>query len=170
MRLNSTRRRRSARPERRLKAKKRIEASSSEVMQEVPDDLRRQGRGHRPQARGLAYVVSQLQIYSLLAAPSTSRARLRGDRGLEPPRRPGRVLHAAQHLPDDRDHARPRRATAIIDPACGTGGFLITAMNYVLENIAALEISKWDDVERAETEQIRQRVQRFARTTSFGST
>ena len=48
-----------------------------------------------------------------------------------------------------------------MDPACGTGGFLITAMNSVIEKIRTAELAKWGEVARAE-DAIRARVQRFA--------
>jgi type I restriction enzyme M protein len=61
----------------------------------------------------------------------------------------------------------PNERQIILDPACGTGGFLITAMNHVIERIRTAEVSKWGDVERAETA-IRQRVQRFAQFNIVG--
>src|SRR5208337_4157169 len=61
----------------------------------------------------------------------------------------------------------PGERNLILDPACGTGGFLITAMNYVIEKIRAAEIEKWGNVERAETA-IRQRVQRYAQALIVG--
>jgi type I restriction enzyme M protein len=61
----------------------------------------------------------------------------------------------------------PGERDLILDPACGTGGFLITAMNFVIEKIRAAEIEKWGNVERAETA-IRQRVQRYAKAFILG--
>ena len=62
----------------------------------------------------------------------------------------------------------PGERQVILDPACGTGGFLITAMNYVIEKIRTAEISKWGDVERAETA-IRKRVERVAKKYIVGN-
>jgi type I restriction enzyme M protein len=61
----------------------------------------------------------------------------------------------------------PGERQLILDPACGTGGFLITAMNYVIEKIRGAEIEKWGNVERAETA-IRERVQRYANSFIVG--
>jgi type I restriction enzyme M protein len=75
--------------------------------------------------------------------------------------RPRNICQMAVHMLD------PGERQLILDPACGTGGFLITAMNYVIEKIGAAEIEKWGNVERAETA-IRQRVQHFAKTFIVG--
>src|SRR5204862_5013434 len=48
------------------------------------------------------------------------------------------------------------------DPACGTGGFLITAMNHVTEKIRTVEMAKWaNKFERAE-KAIHERIKKFA--------
>lgn len=115
-----------------------------------------------------AYIVSQLQMYSLLESDIDVKGRayeeivgsnLRGDRGeFFTPRN---ICQMAVAMLD------PGERQIILDPACGTGGFLITAMNYVIEKIRSAEISKWGDVERAETA-IRQRVTRFAQNYIIG--
>ncbi len=100
----------------------------------------------------LAYIVSQLQMYSLLESDIDVKGRayeeivganLRGDRGeFFTPRN---ICRMAVELldPDEKD--------LILDPACGTGGFLITAMNHVIEKIRAAEIKKWGgNLDRAE--------------------
>ena len=44
----------------------------------------------------------------------------------------------------------PGENQLVLDPACGTGGFLITAMNHVIEKIRAAELKKWKgDISRA---------------------
>ncbi len=115
-----------------------------------------------------AYIVSQLQMYSLLESDIDVKGRayeeivgsnLRGDRGeFFTPRN---ICQMAVAILD------PGERQMILDPACGTGGFLITAMNYVIEKIRSAEISKWGDVERAEAA-IRQRVSRFAQNYIVG--
>lgn len=100
----------------------------------------------------LAYLVSQLQTYSLLESDVDVKGKayeeivgsnLRGDRGeFFTPRN---VCNLAVSMldPDDRQ--------LILDPACGTGGFLITAMNHVITKIRAQETAKWQDESRAQS-------------------
>jgi type I restriction enzyme M protein len=92
----------------------------------------------------VAFVVSQLQGYSLLASPVDVKgvayeeivgSNLRGDRGeFFTPRNACRMAVAMLD---------PQPGERILDPACGTGGFLITAMNHALEILEASERSEW---------------------------
>jgi type I restriction enzyme M protein len=111
----------------------------------------------------LAYLVSQLQMYSLLESDVDVKghayeeivgANLRGDRGeFFTPRN---VCNMAVAMLD------PGENQLVLDPACGTGGFLIAAMTLVIEKIRGAELARWNNnLERAETT-IRQRVSRFA--------
>lgn len=94
----------------------------------------------------LAYVVSQLQGYSLLASPVDVKgiayeeivgSNLRGDRGeFFTPRNACRM--AVEMLDPQADQR-------VIDPACGTGGFLITAMNHALKVLREQEAALWND-------------------------
>jgi len=94
----------------------------------------------------LAYVVSQLQGYSLLASPVDVKgvayeeivgSNLRGDRGeFFTPRNACRM--AVEML-------NPQPNQRVIDPACGTGGFLITAMNHALKELHNNEVKLWGD-------------------------
>lgn len=113
--------------------------------------------------RVLAYLVSQLQMYSLLESDVDVKGRayeeivgsnLRGDRGeFFTPRN---ICQMAVAMLD------PEENQLILDPACGTGGFLITAMNHVIEKIRDAELKKWKgNLQRAE-EPIRGRIQKFA--------
>ena len=96
----------------------------------------------------LAYVVSQLQGYSLLASPVDVKgiayeeivgSNLRGDRGeFFTPRNACRM--AVEMLDPQADQR-------VIDPACGTGGFLITAMNHALKVLRKQEAALWNDPE-----------------------
>jgi type I restriction enzyme M protein len=94
----------------------------------------------------VAYVVTQLQGYSLLASPVDVKgvayeeivgSNLRGDRGeFFTPRNACRMAVAMlAPQPDER----------ILDPSCGTGGFLITAMNQALSQIELDEREQWAD-------------------------
>ena len=111
----------------------------------------------------LSYIVTQLQMYSLLESDVDVKGRayeeivganLRGDRGeFFTPRNVCRMT--VQML-------GPTEKYLILDPASGTGGFLITAMNHVIESIREIEVRKWGgDLARAENA-VRQRVKRFA--------
>lgn len=117
----------------------------------------------------LAYIVSQLQIYSLLESDVDVKghayeeivgANLRGDRGeFFTPRN---VCNMAVAMLD------PNENQLVLDPACGTGGFLIAAMSHVIEHIRKGELSRWgNNVERAETT-VRQRVTRYANKNIVG--
>ena len=84
----------------------------------------------------IAYTVEQLQMYSLLSTQVDVKgiayeeivgSNLRGDRGeFFTPR--NAVEMTIRML-------SPQKDEKLIDPACGTGGFLINAMNYVLRHI-----------------------------------
>lgn len=111
----------------------------------------------------LAYLVSQLQIYSLLESDVDVKghayeeivgANLRGDRGeFFTPRN---ICDMAVAMLD------PAENNLILDPACGTGGFLISAMNLVIEKIRQAEIERWKgDLDRAEPK-IRDRITKYA--------
>lgn len=119
----------------------------------------------------VAYVVSQLQRFSLLASAVDVKgiayeeivgSNLRGDRGeFFTPRNACRM---AVTMLD------PQPTERIIDPACGTGGFLITGMNHALEHLDAAERGEWvdpgkpNDLERHEL--FRKRSDYFARNVS----
>lgn len=86
--------------------------------------------------RSLAYIVAELQKYSLLnthidikgkAYEELVGANLRGDRGeFFTPRN---VMHMAVEMIAPRDDER------VLDPACGTGGFLVIAMNKIIAGL-----------------------------------
>lgn len=92
----------------------------------------------------VAYVVSQLQRYSLLSSAVDVKgiayeeivgSNLRGDRGeFFTPRNACRM---AVVMLD------PQFEESLLDPACGTGGFLITAMNRALDNLESAERTQW---------------------------
>jgi type I restriction enzyme M protein len=112
--------------------------------------------------RVLAYLVSQLQMYSLLESDIDVKGRayeeivgsnLRGDRGeFFTPRN---ICCMAVTMLDPGEQQR------ILDPACGTGGFLITAMNHVIGKIVSAERQKGGSERRIE-DATRARVQKFA--------
>lgn len=117
----------------------------------------------------LAYIVSQLQMYSLLESDVDVKghayeeivgANLRGDRGeFFTPRN---ICNMAVAMLD------PSEDELVLDPACGTGGFLISAMNHVIDKIRRAELKRWgNNVDRAETT-TRQRVSKYAEKNIVG--
>ncbi len=100
--------------------------------------------------RSLAYVVSELQKYSLLntnidikgkAYEELVGANLRGDRGeFFTPRN---VMHMTVEM------LAPSDDECVLDPACGTGGFLVIAMNSI---IARLEKQLCSDLGKIKNE------------------
>jgi type I restriction enzyme M protein len=97
-------------------------------------------------ANVVAYVVSQLQRFSLLASPVDVKgiayeevvgSNLRGDRGeFFTPRNACRM---AVTMLD------PQPSETLLDPSCGTGGFLITGMNHALSHLEIAERAQWRD-------------------------
>lgn len=123
-------------------------------------------------AATLAFVVGQLQRYSLLSSPVDVKgvayeevvgANLRGDRGeFFTPRNACRM--AVKML-------NPQPFERILDPACGTGGFLTIAMNAALESLEDQERSQWVDVTEgssSERDELYRKKNEFLSTCIFG--
>lgn len=120
----------------------------------------------------IAFVVGQLQGYSLLessvdvkgiAYEEVVGSNLRGDRGeFFTPRNACRMAVAM---------IDPRPSEKVLDPACGTGGFLITAMNHALETLEISERGEWKDQSSgtpAEMDELRRKRSRFLSQNVFG--
>ncbi|MFF5207816.1 N-6 DNA methylase [Streptosporangium sp. NPDC000396] len=120
----------------------------------------------------VAYVVTELQGYSLLASPVDVKgvayeeivgSNLRGDRGeFFTPRNACRM---AVTMIDPQPNER------VLDPSCGTGGFLITAMNHALNHIERNERAEWIDPSNgtdAEREELFRRRQDYLSQCVFG--
>ena len=130
-----------------LKAKARIEKLFADVRGKYssifkPNEL------VELEPRVLAYIVSQLQMFSLLDSDIDVKGKayeeivgsnLRGDRGeFFTPRNVCRMaVEMLDPGPDD----------VVLDPACGTGGFLTIAMNHVIQKLREGEAHKWRDRE-----------------------
>jgi type I restriction enzyme M protein len=134
-----------------LKVQKRLEGLFSQVKTDYPSIFKK-SESIELKPVVLAYLVTQLQMYSLLESDIDVKGRayeeivgsnLRGDRGeFFTPRN---VCRMAVAMMD------PGEKQIILDPACGTGGFLITAMNHVIEKIRLAEQAKWGkNLKRAE--------------------
>ena len=151
-----------------LKVKKRIDALFEEVKNDFPTIFQSNDVIALNPAV-LAYIVSQLQMYSLLESDVDVKghayeeivgSNLRGDRGeFFTPRN---ICKMAVAMLD------PSEGQLILDPACGTGGFLIAAMNHVIEKIRVSELEKWGgDLNRAESK-IVARIAKFASNSIVG--
>lgn len=145
-----------------MKVQKRINALFTQVKNDYPT-IFRESEIIELKPVVLAYLVTQLQMYSLLESDIDVKGRayeeivgsnLRGDRG--------EFFTPRNICSMSVEMLNPTEKQLILDPACGTGGFLITAMNHVIEKIRQLELAKWgSNVNRAE-EAVQARIRRFA--------
>lgn len=126
-------------------AKSRIQTlMSQKVVKKYPTIFVGPDQEIQLKANVVAYVVSQLQRFSLLSSPVDVKgiayeevvgSNLRGARGeFFTPRNACRMAVAMLN---------PQPAEVLLDPACGTGGFLITAMNHALEILESSEKVHW---------------------------
>ena len=123
--------------------------------------------------RSLAYIVAQLQKYTLIdtnidikgkAYEELVGSNLRGDRGeFFTPRNVARM--AVEMI-------APKINERVLDPACGTGGFLVLAMNKVIRDLenemerkTGKTRNKWSDSEK---KNIQDRVKEIAENQFFG--
>lgn len=145
-----------------LKVQKRLNALFDQVKEDYPT-IFKQSDNIDLKPSVMTYLATQLQMYSLLESDIDVKGRayeeivgsnLRGDRGeFFTPRN---ICRMAVAMLD------PTEKQLILDPACGTGGFLITAMNQVIEKIRAAELAKWGhNISRAE-DAIKARIKKFA--------
>lgn len=145
-----------------LKVKARVDGLFEKVKHNY-GAIFRQNEQIELEPRVLTYIVSQLQKYSLLDSDTDVKGRayeeivgsnLRGDRGeFFTPRN---ICQMAVAMLD------PDENQLILDPACGTGGFLITAMNHVIAKINARELHKWNNRADRAAPAIAERIRRFA--------
>lgn len=127
--------------------------------------------GLRP--RSLSWIVSELQRYSLLnthidikgkAYEEIVGANLRGDKGqFFTPRNIMRMTVAMLN---------PTVDEKVLDPACGTGGFLVNAMNHTIETLetemrreTGRDKDSWSDEEKT---YLRGRIAEIAQNNYFG--
>lgn len=145
-----------------LKVQKRIDGLFTQVKADYPT-IFKTGESIDLKPIVLAYIVLQLQMYSLLESDIDVKGRayeeivgsnLRGDRGeFFTPRN---ICHLAVAMLD------PGEKDLILDPACGTGGFLITAMNHVINKIQQAETGKHGGHRDRATRAIEVRKDKFA--------
>lgn len=154
-----------------LKVKKRLDKLFSQVIEKYPTIFKK-NELIELEPRVLAYIVGRLQRYTLLDSPIDVKGKayeeivgsnLRGDRGeFFTPRN---VCKMAVSMVD------PAPRHFILDPACGTGGFLTIALNHVIEKIKVAERKKWKNSQQGtEREQadLFKRIQEWANENVIG--
>ena len=138
-----------------LTVQKRISKIFSKVKQEFPQIFEANDE-IKLQPRSLAWIVSELQPYSLLethvdvkgkAYEELVGANLRGDRGeFFTPRN---IMRMAVEM------VNPKPDEKVCDTSCGTGGFLVTAMNHIIGQLKrdviddfGVREAKWSNSQR----------------------
>ncbi len=145
-----------------LKVKQRVDGLFREVKEQFPQIFKKDEEVNLD-SKIVAYLVSQLQMYTLLDSDVDVKGRayeeivgsnLRGDRGeFFTPRNICRMAVLMLN---------PGERQLVLDPACGTGGFLITAMNHVIDKIEREERMKWRSNLEAARKSIRSRIANYA--------
>lgn len=153
-----------------LKVKKRIGIIFDEVKQKYKKifEKNEQIDLHPPI---VAYIVAQLQSYDLLnsqvdvkgtAYEQIVGSNLRGDRGeFFTPRNVVKMAVRMLNIKPDKK---------VLDPACGTGGFLIYVFNNMMEKIKDEEKKRWDSDEPTEAErfELYRKMEEYADDNIFG--
>ena len=145
---------------------------AEKVVSKYPAIWDQSDRTVKLKASVVAYVVSQLQRHSLLKSPVDVKGiayeevvgeNLRGNNGeFFTPRNACRM---AVHMLNPQDHE------VLFDPCCGTGGFLITAMNHALQHLETDEKGKWidpDNPAHAESHELYARRSHYLQKRVFG--
>ncbi len=159
-------------PDGQLTVKKRISKIFEKVKKQFPQIFESNDE-IKLNPRSLAWIVSELQPYSLLdthvdvkgkAYEELVGANLRGDRGeFFTPRN---IMQMAVAMANPKPHEK------VCDTSCGTGGFLVSAMNHVIRQLK-------DDVEKdygkpetkwgiEEKLAVRERIKQIASSNFFG--
>ncbi|MCJ2112243.1 N-6 DNA methylase [Methylobacterium sp. E-025] len=146
-----------------LKVKARVESLFSAVKDQFPQIFKSEEQIDLD-PKVIAYIVSQLQGYILLDSDIDVKGRayeeivgsnLRGDRGeFFTPRN---ICQMAVSM------LAPNEKQLICDPACGTGGFLITAMHYVIREIENAQRLKWKNNPTLARDAIKTRIVDYAK-------
>ena len=135
--------------------KRRISSLFDEVKTEHPSVFG-EGDSLKFNADVLAFVVGELEPYLLLDTDSDVKgdayetivgSNLRGDRGeFFTPRN---VCQAGVAMAYSTISERKWDSLDVIDPACGTGGFLISVIEYLKRHFMEQQRKKWSDEEKA---------------------
>jgi len=157
-----------------LKVQNRIGALFEQVKIQYPHIFKDSNEKIELNPMVLTYVVNQIQSYCFLETDADVKgaayeeivgANLRGDRGeFFTPRNV--CLLAVEMLFSTVPH-QAWKELKIIDPACGTGGFLIAILNYVKAKFYEEEFLKWGDDQTA-TERTMDRVKLYCEHSLYG--
>lgn len=142
-------------PDGQLACKKRIEAIFERVKAKFPQ-IFAPGESIDLNPRSLVRVVAELQNYSLLSTDIDIKGKayeeivgsnLKGDRGQF--FTPRNVMEMAVSMLNPKDDER------VLDPACGTGGFIVTAMLHTMSYLESSyekklkkKLRNWGDIEK----------------------
>jgi len=149
-----------------LKVQKRIAALFEQVKDDYPT-IFKSSASIELKPVVLSYLVTQLQMYSLLESDIDVKGRAYEEIVAQI-----FVVIAVNSLRRVISAAWPllcsiQGASAALGPRMRDRGFLITAMNHVIEKIRAAEMAKWGNrLERAE-KAIRERIKKFAGSPSL---
>lgn len=122
----------------------------------------------------LAYICAELQPYSLLRTEADVKgaayeelvgSNLRGDRGEY--FTPRNVCEMAIRIVFSMFSERNMSSVRILDPCCGTGGFLVSVVNYMREVFTKQETAKGGN-EKEITERVKSRIREIATQSIFG--
>ena len=160
-------------PDGRNTAKKRIDKIFEKVKKKFSTIFPENDKLNFHDTRTLAYVVAEIQKYSLLdtsvdvkgkAYEEIVGSNLRGDRGeFFTPRN---IMKMAVKM------INPKPNEKVLDGSCGTGGFLVNAMNHVILQIIAQSEkqfgkpkNKWNEKQK---EAVREKISEIAAKNFFG--
>lgn len=120
--------------------------------------------------RALAFMVSELSRYDFSRTEVDAKGaayqeivgdNLRGDRGQY--FTPRGVIKMAVSILDPKEHER------VLDPACGTGGFLVATLNHMMKEFKKQARVNLDAASTEEIETIQERLRRYASDSVFGA-
>ena len=125
--------------------------------------------------RVLAYVVGQLEHYSLISTDTDVKgqayetivgANLKGDRGeFFTPRNVCRLSVEGLFATFTKDKWNKLK---ILDPACGTGGFLVTTINFIRDHFLNEELKRWQNDPEKANNAIIERIKEYCVANLYG--
>ena len=158
-----------------LKVRNRIGNLFEEVKSQYPHIFSDQDEKIELNPMVLTYVVNQIQPYCFLETDADVKgaayeeivgANLRGDRGeFFTPRN---VCSMAVEMLFSTVRTELWKDLKIIDPACGTGGFLIAILNYVKAKFYEEEFLKWNGDDQTATQRTMDRIKLYCEHSLYG--